>query len=113
MSPNRTTRFSDFVDGFELWTRNTMVQGVGAQGWPWRGTVDHEECINTAFGTAIALIRFVFFRVIASFLRLPTPACVYVTLGLYRIDIGVFLARGNGPAYASCRSLFGLPMAMR
>ena len=60
----------------------------------------------------LLFIRVISFRFIASFFRSPSPACIYVTPGLCPIDM-VFLARGNGPEYASCRPLFGLPMAMR
>ena len=64
-------------------------------------TESHEECINTAICTAIALQSIRLFQSLlhcnCSLFRPPTPACIYIysyvfTPGLYRIDMGVFLA---------------------
>ena len=56
--------------------------------------------------------RFISFKVIASlFAHPPSPVYTYKdvpTPGLYRIDMGIFLALGR-PEYASCRPLSGLP----
>ena len=56
----------------------------------------HDECMNSAFGTAIALRSIHLFQShgIGS---LPTYPCLYIysyvlTLGLYRVDMGSFLA---------------------
>ena len=63
----------------------------------------------------LLFIPFTSSKVIASFFRPPTSACMYTysyffTPGLY---MGFFLALGNGPEHASYIPLFGLPMAMR
>ena len=89
------------------------VRGFGAQAWPWQETVYHEECISTAFCTAIALQSIYLFQSHCLIFCPSTLSCMYITPGLYRIDMGVFLVRSNGPEYASCRPWFGLPMAVR
>ena len=75
-----------------------LVHRHGHNPWPRRETVYHEECIETAVLFALQLLfsRFISFRVIASFFAHP-PLLVnlYSNLfspGLYRIDMGVFLA---------------------
>ena len=68
-------------------------------------TVYHEECMNTAICTAIALQPIHLFqsllRKYCILFRPPTPACIFIyfTPGLYRMDMGVFLRCGNGPEY--------------
>ena len=69
--------------------------------WPWQETMHYEECIYTASCTAslqLLFSRFICFRIIASFFaRPPSPVHIYsyvFTPGLYRIDMGVFLALG-------------------
>ena len=76
--------------------------------------------MRSAFILLVALqllfSRFISFKVsfkVIVYLFRPLILFLYIaiTLGQYRIDVGVFLALKR-PEYASCRPLFGLPLVV-
>ena len=67
---------------FQTWIPNTIVQGFGAQAWPWRETVYHEDCIYTAFCTVIALYSMYLYQTHYIVFLAHPPLPIYTTISL-------------------------------
>ena len=79
--------------------------------WGIRCTI--RSAYELLFALRFLFSRFIPFRVIASFSSVHPFLYIHIQLRFHsesdQIDMGVFLARGKGPQYASRRPLFGLP----